>query len=70
MLVLQKWECSSTRHYENCGVLQKITQIDVTQKSYFCMGRQKKQSCCRKSGKEEGEKRRHMRVGNDRGLKK
>ena len=58
------------RHYENCGVLQRITQNDVTQKSHFWMSRQKKQSWCRKSGKEGGEKRRYMRVGKDRGLKK
>ena len=41
MLVLQKWECSSTRHYKNCGVPQRIIQDDVTLQPHMWMSRKR-----------------------------
>ena len=56
-------------HSKYSEVPQKITQDAVTLQSYSWKSRQKKQSVGSTSGSNGGEKRRDMRVGEDRMVK-
>ena len=57
------------RYYENCGIPQSYTRLCDSAISYLDE-KKKRQSWYKKSGKEREQKRRDMRVGEDRGLKK